>query len=162
MIKKNKKKHIIIDLIIVTTLIIIVGVIQSVVFNKKTKELLNASYENYNEIPEKYEGIISEKDFFDLTRETDYNEYSKYLDDYEIVENYELHYVHAAPFFNKIYVFCENTYKADIYRNGELLNESKELEDCPFRVCSFSKRHFTVIWEFKNFEWKVTEVRVHV
>ena len=143
-------------------MIIIVGVIQSIVFKNKTKELMEASYENYIAIPEKYEEIISEKDFWDLTRETDYNEYSQYLNDYEIVENYKLHYVRAVPFLNKVYVFCENTYKADIYRNGELLNDSNELEDCPFRICSFSKRHITVIWEFDDFEWKVTEVKFHV
>ncbi len=158
MLKKLKKKHIIIALIIVVALIIIVGIIQSVVFKNKTKELMEASLNNSLEIPSEYEDLISERNFLYLTREIDFRDYREYLNDYEIVENYELHYVRAVPFLNKVYVYISNTMKTEVYREGVLV----DINSLEFPVSLFSQRTGVVVWEFDNFEWNVTEVKFHV
>lgn len=158
MIKKLRKKHIILALIIVIALMIIVGIIQSIVFKNKTQELMEASLNNSLGIPSEYKDLISERNFLYLTREIDFRDYLEYLNDYEIVENYELHYVRAVPFLNKVYVYISNTMKTEVYREGVLV----DINSLEFPVNLFSQRTGVVVWEFEDSQWKVTKVKFHV
>ena len=62
---KNKKK-ITYFFVLIILLIFLFSFAQALIFQYKTKLLIESSYNNYGELPQIYEEIISERDFLYL------------------------------------------------------------------------------------------------
>ena len=100
----NKNKKITYFLILIILLIFLFSFVQALIFQYKTKLLIESSYNNYSELSQVYEEIISEKDFLYLTREQNIK---KYIEEGYLTGDYSLNYIYVIPSFNKIHVFLK-------------------------------------------------------